>query len=480
MSISATGLWSRGGKIARVVRLKPFNTSTEEGRSQERFRRVALTALASMAARAINLAVLVVSVPLTLRYLGVERYGLWMTITSFTTLLAFADLGMGTGIQNAVSRADGNNDRETAHDYVSSGFFMLAGLSAFLLVLFFAAYRLVPWAHLLNVHSPTAAAEAGPTVAVFASCFALNIVFGIVQRVQLGYQEGFNSSVWQCAASLLGLACLLLALHQRAGLPFLVLAAVGAPIFGLACNGVWLFTWRHRWLRPALARVSLGTCRRVFGVGVAFLVLQVGFAVGFSSDNLIVSHTLGASRVAEYSICVRLFAVVTLLVSMSTSPLWPAYTEAYTRGNFAWIQSTVRRSALLALVAGGLLSAVLAAFGRTIIHHWAGHAVVPSLALLWGMAAWVTLDTLRATVSNLLNALHVLKFQAYLFALFAVVSITAKVAFGHRLGLAGIMWAGVGTYLLCFIGPSVVYTVRVLARLGQSAPAPAAEAAPAP
>jgi len=480
MSLSATSLWSRGGKIARVVRLKSFDTSTEEGRSQERFRRVALTALASMAARAINLAVLLISVPLTLHYLGAERYGMWMTIISFTTLLAIADLGMGTGIQNAVSRADGAGDHETAQGYVSSGFFMLAGVSAGILLLFFAVYRLLPWARLLNVHSAQAVAEAGPTTAVFAVCFALNVVVGVVQNVQKGYQEGFNSSVWQCAASLLGLACVLVALHQRAGLPFLVLAAVGAPIFGLACNGVWLFTWRHRWLRPALARVSWSTCRQLFQVGMAFLVLQLGYAVAFSSDNLIVSHVLGASRVAEYSICVRLFSVVTLLVSAFVSPLWPAYTEAHARGNIAWIQNTVRRSALAALAVGGLLSAGLAVFGQTIVHHWAGHKVVPSLSLLWGMAAWVTLDTLRATVSNLLNALYVLKFQAYLFMVLAVVSIAAKIVVGRSLGLEGIMWAGVITYLLCFIGPSVIYTVRVLARLGHPATAPAAGTAQVP
>jgi len=462
MSISVASLWSRGGKMVRVVRLKPFDQSTEDGRSQERFRRVALTALASMAARAINLAILIISVPLTLHYLGTERYGLWMTITSFTTLLGFADLGMGIGVQNAVSRADGTGDKLTAQKYVSSGFFMLLALSVSLILFFAAVYHAVHWAQLLNVKSPRAMIEAGPTMAVFASCFACNIVFGIVQRVQLGYQEGFNSNLWQCFASILGLGFLLLALHFRAGLPYLVLAAVGTPIFGLACNGIWFFSLRQPWLRPSWSRLSLQTCQQLFRVGLAFLILQIGFAFAFSSDNLIISHTLGAQRVAEYSVCVRLFSVITLLIGFSTAPLWPAYTEAHARGNTEWLRQTVKKSARFSFLIAALCSTLLALFGQKIIHLWAGHAVVPSLKLLWGMAFWVTLDVVRLTFSNFLAAINLLRFQCYTLIIFAVVSLTLKVLLGRVFGLEGIIWIGVTTYLIIYIIPSIIYAQKVL------------------
>src|SRR5690242_2021779 len=88
-----------------LLRLKPFDTSTEEGRSRERYRSAALTTITSVLAKAVSVCVSLITVRLTIHYLGVERYGLWMTITSVVSLPWFADLGMGNGLLNAIAEA---------------------------------------------------------------------------------------------------------------------------------------------------------------------------------------------------------------------------------------------------------------------------------------------------------------------------------------------------------------------------------------
>ena len=66
---------------AQIVRLTPVDTATAEGRSKERYRRAALSAATSFAAKAIALLTTAISVPLTLGYyLGGERFGVWMTL----------------------------------------------------------------------------------------------------------------------------------------------------------------------------------------------------------------------------------------------------------------------------------------------------------------------------------------------------------------------------------------------------------------
>lgn len=86
-----------------LMRLQPFDTSTQQGRSRERYRRAALTALASVAARAVTIVTSLLTVRLTIRYLGAERYGLWMTATSVVSLLMFADFGIGNGLMTNIS-----------------------------------------------------------------------------------------------------------------------------------------------------------------------------------------------------------------------------------------------------------------------------------------------------------------------------------------------------------------------------------------
>src|SRR3989304_4466229 len=89
------------GSLLSLLRLRSFDTATREGRSRERYRRVALTAITSVAARGVALLSLVISVPLTLSYLGTERYALWMAVSSLLAALASLDLGIGNGLVTA-------------------------------------------------------------------------------------------------------------------------------------------------------------------------------------------------------------------------------------------------------------------------------------------------------------------------------------------------------------------------------------------
>ena len=78
----------------RFISLTPFDQSTAEGRAQERHRRVALTAGAAALAKLLSVGTALISVPLTLHYLGAERFGMWITISSLIAMLSFADFGI--------------------------------------------------------------------------------------------------------------------------------------------------------------------------------------------------------------------------------------------------------------------------------------------------------------------------------------------------------------------------------------------------
>jgi O-antigen/teichoic acid export membrane protein len=237
-------------RVLSVIRLKPFDISTGEGRATERLRRVFWTATTSALAKGINTLTVLISVPITLGYLGTERYGLWMTITSIVAFLGFADLGIGNVILNLVSEANGKNDADTARKCVSNAFFMLIGISVGLAVIFVLIYPYVGWDRFFNVSSSIARREAGPAVATFLACFLVNLPLSIIPRIQMGYQEGYLSSVWQGISNLLGLAGLVSIVHLRAGLPWLVLVITGAPALGNLLNGVYLFAIQRPWLIP--------------------------------------------------------------------------------------------------------------------------------------------------------------------------------------------------------------------------------------
>jgi len=261
--------------------LRAHDRTTAEGRARERHRRAMLASSASAVAKAVRVLTTFASVPLAIGYLGAERYGLWLTISSVAAFLTFADLGLGNGLLNAVSDAAGRDDHDASARAVSSAFFMLLGVAALFALGGMIAYPLVAWERVFNVTSPLAVAEAGPSVAVFVACFLVSMPLGIVERVQLGLQEGFVNSLWEGLGSVIGLAGVVIAIHLRLSLPWLVFAMAGGPVVALLLNA-WVLFWRQRrWLRPSPSRYSRDAAGRMLRLGVLFLVLQVVSAVAF-------------------------------------------------------------------------------------------------------------------------------------------------------------------------------------------------------
>ena len=216
-------------------------SSDPEQRAGERHRRALLTGITSTAARAASVGVSLITIPLTLHYLGRERFGLWMTISSVLAMASFADFGIGNGVLNTVATASGKDDLDGIKRAISSGFFVLTLVATGLLALFLSTYRFVSWGNLFRATSADARMEAGPAMAVFAICFLLNIPFDVVQRVQSGLQQGFRSNFWQICSSVLALIGILGVIHFRLGLPMLVAVFAGAPVLGVAMNAVRYF-----------------------------------------------------------------------------------------------------------------------------------------------------------------------------------------------------------------------------------------------
>src|ERR1700686_2068724 len=173
-------------RSGRLLRLTPFDTATAEGRSHERFRRASLTAATSAAARGIALVTTAVSVPLTLGYLGSDRFGVWMTLSALIALLGFTDLAIGNSLLNGVAHAAGRDDPTQVRAYLWSGIVMLLIVAAAFGLIFAATYWLVPWARVFNVTSPAAFNEAGPAAAVLVACFLVAMPVGAFQQVRLG------------------------------------------------------------------------------------------------------------------------------------------------------------------------------------------------------------------------------------------------------------------------------------------------------
>jgi O-antigen/teichoic acid export membrane protein len=455
-------------RCAGILRLKEFDTSTPQGRSLERYRRVGLTAISTAGAKVVTVATMLVAVPLTLNYLGSERYGLWMTISSIVLMMRFADFGIGLGLMNAVSEAHGRKDRQAAVRFVSSGFFMLTLVALLIVGGLAVTYPFVPWPRIFNVKSPLALQEAGPAMAVFIACFAANLPLGVVQRVQLGYQEGYLNSLWESLGRVLGLAGLFLVIYLQAGLAWLVLAVAGAPVLAWLVNSFLLFGYKRPWLCPRLQNFQSDSAKKVLYTGLFFFLLQMGLTFIYSADNLIIAQFLGPEAVTQYAVPYQLFGFVFVITNIFIGPLWPAYTEALTRGDISWAKNTLYRSLRIILLTTGAVSLFLVIFGNQILHMWVGPKLSAPFFLNLGLGIWMVLLAFGSGMSIFLNAANIFRFQIIFISLTFIFSIVFKCLFIHNYKIVGVIWGTIIAFFIFFIIPYSIYIYNKVFKLSTS------------
>lgn len=451
--------WLRSAALL-PFRAAELDVATPQGRSRERFRRIGLTTTASVAARGIAFGTGFITVPLTLHYLGTERYGMWATLSSVIALASFADFGLGNGLLNALAGSHGRDDREAAQRQVSSAFVVLVCIALALGAIFALAYGQVEWARLFNVSSAQARREAGPATAVFVACFLVNLPIGIVARIRQGYQEGYRTSFFEAAGNVLGLLLVLLAIRMRAPLAWLVAAMAGAPVLASAAHAGVLFGRDRRWLRVRLELFDGAVAKRLLHHGLLFFALQLAASLVYAPDNLIVAQLRGPDSVARFAVAAKLFSVSILLADVTLGPLWPAYGEAMARGDHAWVRHTLTRSIRLAAAAALGVAVLLVLAGNSILSLWVGPEMVATSSLLLGLGAWTVIGAAGTAVAMYLNAANLLWIQVVCSAFMVPASLALKVVFVNRWGLAGVPWGLVVAYVT-FVGvPLLVLAMR--------------------
>jgi O-antigen/teichoic acid export membrane protein len=436
-----------------------------EARGRLRSRRALVTSLTNLVAKVITVATSFATVPLTLHYLGDERFGLWMTISSLTALFAFADLGLGNGLLNGVAEANGRDGAVAVRRLLASATAMLSGIALALLVTLLPAILFFDWSSFFGLSDPRAVQELTPALLVFMVCFLFNIVASVVQRTQLGLQMGFLNGIANAVGSVMGLAAVLLAIHVSAGLPWLVAGLLGGPLLALVASGWWLLARQRRDLIPRLGDIAAPTMARLARLGGLFFGLQIASALAFASDNLVGARFAGAAAVGEFAIATKLFSVVSVVVPIFLGPLWPAYSEAIARGDMVWVRRALVRSSCLAGMFAALGALMVLILFAPLCEWWLQRQLAVSTTLLWGLASWVLISAIGTGISMLLNGAHVVREQAMIAGVFAFVCLTGKVFFIQHYGLEALPWTTSVTYILVVLVPYFLLLPGILRRL---------------
>jgi len=406
-----------------------------------------------------------VSVPLTVGYLGTERYGAWVTIVSMITFLSISDLGLGASLTNALGKAQAREAHETGQRYVSSAILMLSAVALLLLVISATLGPRIANFLFPHLQSPSARVEIAAAVMVALSMCALNLPLLTVARVLAAYQESALANAWKMIGNLGNLASILAVIWFHAGLPWLVAGCFGIGLIVNLVGAAWLFGFYKPWLRPKIAAIDLRFAKVLFSDSWKFLVIGIGWAVNSQIDNMVIAHILGASQVTPYAVTFSLFTIATGLQTLAYHSLWPAYTEAFEEGDYDWIRRTLRANFRFSLFTTLVIVSVLTIFGGEIIRLWAGREAVPPLSVFIWMALWQLMLSTLLVGSCLLNAIGRLKGMTTYGTVTAIVNLTLSILLAQKYGITGVIAATVIAFAVANYVPTFLEVRSILRKM---------------
>lgn len=439
--------------------------------SRLRNTRAALTAASSIGAKGLAGVINLISIPLTLHYLGTERFGLWMTIASLQAIFAFADFGLGNGVLNTVAEAYGRGDFRLISRAVRSAVLLQGLVAGSLLAIFWLVASFIDWPSLLHVTGPLAAREVRPAILIFASIFFLRSVVQVVQQAQFGLQMGFVANAWTAGGNLFALIGLVLAASRHAGVPALCLVVSGLPVASGVLNATWWLTTRLKSPEQSgpSAAANAPLLGRMMRVGLLFFLLQVGAALNLGIDPLIVNQVLGPNAVATFAVVQKPFELLSILLLLLLQPLWPAYREAITSGDMAWVTRTFRRAMIATLAFASCVALIMAIGGPALIRLWAGPSVHPSEGLIVAYCAAHLFLASQAPLAVFLNGLGRIRFQLLLAIPVIACSLAMKVFLSARFGLPAVPWTTVIVGVGLMIPAEAVYLRHITRQFSRPA-----------
>jgi O-antigen/teichoic acid export membrane protein len=179
-----------------------------------------------------------------------------------------------------------------------------------------------------------------------------------------------------------------------------------------------------------------------------FFVIQIAFAIGWGSNQIILSSMIGPAEAASFSVLQRMFMIVQVALTILNLPLWAMYADAYAHLEIAFIRSLLKRSMAMTLLFSLLGVLVLILFQKMLVLFLSGDRIaIPQLTVVL-MALWTVIEVCGISFSMYLNGVGRIRPQAVIGVVHTIVVVPAKILGVHFFGLNGLVTATIVCYIV--------------------------------
>ena len=381
-------------------------------------------------------------VPISIRFLGANQYGVWLTLYSFLVFFNFFDFGLGHGLRNHLTKQLANKNFNLAKQYVSTAYFYITLIALFSILIFHLLFDFINWKQILNITESDLPSVLILLKIVFVGFF-INLSLKLINVIFLASLKPSLTGLLTFFNNFLSVILIyLFLLNETKSLIIYGSVIIGTQILVSVTATIYFFCTAFKHIIPSIKSIKNNLAIDIFGLGGKFFLLQIAAWILYSTDNIIITQLYTPADVTTYNIAHKFFGIFTLAATIILGPLWSAITDAQELNDIEWIKNTIQRSIKIILILAifVILCYIVSDWVYII---WVGKEIIVPKLLSFCMALYVITSMLLQIFSMFLNGIGKIKIQIYVAIFIALINIPLSVFLAKYLGfgLAGIISA---------------------------------------
>ena len=394
--------------------------------------------ISSFFLRGISIVINFMLVPLTIGYVSAELYGVWLTLSSIMTWLGFLDVGFTQGLKNKLTEAIAYQDWNKGKSLVSTTYIMMLVIFVPVCILAEFVIPYINWSDLLNV-DVIYESEIKQVMYVMIAFFCIQMVVNVIVSVIAAFQKVALSSSFTVIGQFLSLVIIfILTKTAPASLMILAFAISAMPIIITVVASVLLFNGKYKNIAPSIKYFDRNLVGDLFNLGYKFFIINIQVVILYQSTNILISNISSPLDVTTYNIAYRYMNLSMMIYTIITAPLWPAYTDAYVKKDFNWMNN-IRQKMKKVFLLSAVGNVIMVLLSQPIYHLWVGDGVHIPMQMTIMVALYVIVYCWTNLNGTLIVGMGTVKIETILVAIGMVLHIPLSIVLGKQVGAYGVI-----------------------------------------
>lgn len=400
--------------------------------------------------------------PYILGQIGEASYGVYKTVSAFTSSMMVLDLGLGGTMTRYIARYRADKEEEKIPNFISMGFIQTAVIGVIVIVVTSVLYNFLD----VIYQNGLTASELVKARHLYIF-LSLGVLSHIFENVLNGIIAGYNRFIFANGIKVARLIVRIVAVVILLGIfnDSLTLVIIDLGVTVAFVLAELLFLHRHIRLKVKFSYWDKQVFLESFKYTLFMFLTSIVAQVNTNFSSVAIGAIINSTAVTVYSIALLIFGMYEQMSTAISGVMLPTVTNTLKKDNEKYT-NTISLVAQVGRIQFIILGAVFAGFivlGRQFIQLWLGQGYEDVYKLTLILITPALFELCINVCLSILRAKNMIGFRTVVITLFTIINMAITILFTRQISYYA---SAIGTAFSFLVGSVIVMSIYYYKKLG--------------